>query len=160
MKKAREKYRTDLTDQGVTLRALPYRPTGKLRRTQEPAFAMHGWRTAEFRDARGNFYERERDGEWERWFLVTEKRGKRKHILFEFKPEIVPVDFMDALDRYDDLQFLCMALHGLIDDAEERKVFGLLKLDNLRSEATNLGLAIEDFRHQMEALKPPEPPVI
>jgi len=142
-----------------TFRHLPYRPTRRLRRTAAPTHSGYGWKYAQFRDDLGNLYERARDGEWERWSLVLEQTGARKRVLFKHKPEKKPRDFDDALDRHDDLIFTTMALDGLVSDAEERNVFGPIKLDNLHSAIRRFYSAIDELRQHMEMLKPPKPEV-
>jgi hypothetical protein len=61
------------------VRALPYRSTFKLARAKdEPSFRSEGWTVALFRDERGNLFQRERDGKWERWSLVLDRRDEKK----------------------------------------------------------------------------------
>ncbi len=140
--------------ESVTLRALPYRPTKRLRRTAEPSYGQRGWRTAQFQGDDGTLYERERDGEYERWWQITEQRGARKKLLYKFIPPKKDLDFGDTLDRHDDFQFLVWALRGLVDEADEQKTFGSIALTDIRSELRNLGDAVDHLGAKMEALRP------
>jgi len=140
-----------------TFRALPYRPTCRLRATAEPVFHWEGWRGKEFVDDRGDLYERQRDGEWERWFRKTEKLGDRRKVLYRYRPERKPVEFADVLDRNDDLAFLCDAFYGWLEDAEERGVYGPKALTGIRSTLNKLRNVLDDVRQEVEILRPPNP---
>lgn len=129
--------RTEYTE---TLRHLPYRPTFKLTRVRERPYFGHGWKTQAFKDARGNRYERDRDGQWERWSLVLERRrGNAGRVLYaaDLKRH-EPEEHADCLDRIDDLVFAASSLVGLVDDALERGLFPKIQLDRLRRAAVDL----------------------
>src|SRR3954471_16565649 len=91
--------------QSATIRALPYRPTCKLTGIAEPAYGYEGWRAKEFRDQSGNRFERNRDGEWERWFQITEVTGPGDKLLYQYKAPKKPVECDDIRDRNDDFEF-------------------------------------------------------
>jgi hypothetical protein len=140
-----------------TLRALPYRPTCHLRATSEPSDHSDGWKSREFVDDRGNLYKRERDGEWERWYRITERLGARRKVLYRYRPERKPVEFADVLDRQDDLEFLCDAFYGWLEDAEERGVYGPEVLTGIRSRLGKLRDLLDEVRQEVEILRPPDP---
>ena len=138
----------------VTSRPLPYRPTRQLRPTSEPAFEFEGFRTKEFIDDRGDFYERQRDGVWERWHRITEKRGEGDELVYSYQPEIKPVEHGDVEDRHADLVFLAGALCGWLEDAEELRIFGPAALVGIRRTLKKLVRALDDVRAEIELLRP------
>lgn len=140
-----------------TFQALPYRPTFRLRPTSEPARNDGcGWRCKQFVDDRGDFYERHRDGEWERWYRVEEKLGEGEKLLYRYRPERKPVTYDDALDRIDDLDFLCEAFAGWLSDARERGIFGPNALTGIHSTLDKLLGVLEDLLREVQILRPPE----
>jgi hypothetical protein len=55
-------------------KSLPYRPTFKLARAKDqPSYEAQGWTLTLFRDDRGNLFQRERDGQWERWSSMLDR---------------------------------------------------------------------------------------
>jgi hypothetical protein len=142
----------------VTSRALPYRPTRQLRATSEPAFDSKGFRTKEFVDDRGDFYERQRDGDWERWYRIVEKRGDDDELLYRYQPELKPVEHDDIEDRHDDLVFLAGAFYAWLEDAEELRIFGPTGLAGIRKTLKKLVRALDDVRAEIELLRPADLP--
>jgi hypothetical protein len=121
------------------LQPLPYRPTGKLTPTARSTTQFEGWEGREFQDARGNLYERERDGEWERWLLVEWREGPNEEILF--RPDLTksgPDDYYDCLDRINDFEFTARAIVGLIRDSQRRGLFLKGQLERLQGIADQL----------------------
>jgi len=143
----------------IVTRALPYRPTCKLTPAAEPAFPFEGWRVKEFRDEHGNRYERNRDGEWERWFQVIEQTGERDKLLYRYKPKKTPVEYDDIRDRNDDFEFLVDAFEGWLADAEERDIYGPKALIGIRSKLAKIQRAIRELRAEVDILRPPELPI-
>ncbi len=137
------------------LRSLPYRPTFKLTRLPEDPGFGRGWKSQAFRDERGNRYERDRDGEWERWSLVLERRrGQRGRVLYQadlMKRELD--EHGDCLDRIDDFRFSASAILGLIDDAQERRLFSDAQLRGMRHTAQELFDRAHSLRPAIEERK-------
>ena len=145
--------------QSITFRALPYRPIGKLRPTDEPIEWLNqaeGWRAKEFIDSSGRLYERQRFGDWERWYLILEKIGDHGKILYRYDPSKSPIDLSDAWDRHDDFVFLWQVFHGLIDDAEENNAFGPAAFAGIHHQLDRLAGVLDGLRREIDILRPPE----
>jgi hypothetical protein len=130
----------------ANVRVLPYRPLFKLARAKdEPIERFEGGLTVTtFRDDRGNLYQRERDGQWERWWLVLDRRNPGGLTLYKADlTKAEPDEHGDCEDRIDDLRFAAKALNGLIDDARERKLLGAADLDALDELVARLRRRIE-----------------
>ncbi|HXA66101.1 MAG TPA: hypothetical protein VNV82_13165 [Bryobacteraceae bacterium] len=143
--------------ESATLYALPYRPTGSLRATAEPTDYWRGWKRKEFVDDRGNLYERQRDGEWERWYRITEKVGTRRKVLYRYRAERKPIEWGDVLDRQDDLVFLYEAFGGWLAEAEDRGIYGPKALTGIHSTLKKLGNVLDELGREVEILRPPDP---
>jgi hypothetical protein len=131
-------YDPELVEQG-TLRPLPYRPTFKLKRTKERPYGMYGFLTVTFEDERGNLYQRERDGEWERWTLILERKTRRGRLLYRADTsKLEPDDHGDCLDRIDDFGFAVSAIFGLIENAKQRGLFPKEQLESMKRVAKEL----------------------
>jgi hypothetical protein len=95
MRPSKRAVQTDSQD----FRALPYRPTFKLTRMAEAPICDPGWKAQAFKDERGNIYERERDGEWERWWLVTLGETARGRVVYKADlKKAVPEEHRDCVD--------------------------------------------------------------
>ena len=153
MAKRKNAYSLDDVESTV-FRALPYRPTRKLRPTLEPSIVSRNFRAKEFIDERGDFYERQRDGTWERWLRVTEKLGVNGEVLYRYEPEVKPSDHDDKEDLHDDLVFLAQAFQGWLEEAEELRIFGPTALVGIRKSLKKLTKALKDVRAEIELLRP------
>jgi hypothetical protein len=110
----------------TTYRALLYKPTGKLTASfdETPAFRDEfGWTAKEFRDDAGNLYERQRDGEHERWLAILERTSDDPGRQYIRIPKSGPIEPGDRLDRLDDFDWVIFLVIGLILDCEERHLF-------------------------------------
>jgi len=146
------KHPTSFSD---SLQPLPYRPTGKLTPTARGTVQLEGWKIREFQDAQGSFFERERDGEWERWSLVEWREGPNEEILFGAKlTKSGPDDYHDCLDRINDFEFTARAITELIGDAQQRGLFPKNQLERLQGIADQL----LDYASSLEPTfaKPPD----
>ena len=122
-----------------TLCALPYRPTFKLTRVDNWSPGEDGWKSQAFKDDRGNEYEREHDGKWERWWLIESRKSDRGKILYKAKfAKSEPESHGDCLHRIDDLRFMARALLGLVTDARERGLFSEEQLNRIDQTADHL----------------------
>jgi len=137
-----------------SVRALLYRPTFKLTPTGDSPDCLKGWRSKTFEDARGNIYERERNGEWERWWLIEERKEPQGRILYAADlKNLEREEHGDCLDRKDDLAFAAFAVRGLIEDSSGRRLFFPEQLERINRMAQTL---IEGILALQPAI--PEPP--
>jgi hypothetical protein len=115
---------TPRSNEVATYRALPYKPTSKLKASDDPPFPDEfGWTAKEFRDDAGDLYERQRDGENERWLAVIERESTDPSRRYVRIPKPGHVDHGDRLDRVDDFDWIVMVVRGLIEDCQERRLF-------------------------------------
>jgi hypothetical protein len=105
----------------------------------EAPICDRGWKAQAFKDVSGNIYERERDGEWERWWLVTLGETARGRIVYKADlKKAVPEEHRDCVDRIEDFRFLALAITGLVEDAGERGLFPKHQLDRIQETARSL----------------------
>ncbi len=143
-----------------TLQPLPYRPTCKLTRIPGTDYNADGWRSRRFRDEEGRIYERDRDGHWERWSLITRTEYEDGTVQEMPGPQPEPFDYYEALDFIDDLYFMQGAIRGLFDDARAKGRFDALNsalvgrlseaISELTGSAISLGNDLERFHPEQE----------
>lgn len=138
-----------------TLRALPFRPTWPLRKTGRPFHDARGWRAVEFCDDKGNRFLRERDGQWERWWRITEQRGDRNKVLYRYKPKPLPVEYQEVIERHDDLDHLCWSFQGWIEEAQESGMYGPQVLTEIKAQLDVIRREVDSLRRKLLILRPP-----
>ena len=142
----------------TTYRALLYKPTGKLKASDDdtPAFRDEfGWTAKEFQDDAGNLYERQRDGEHERWLAVLECASDDPTRQYVRIPKSGPIKPGDRLDRRDDFDWMITVVSGLIEDCQERRLFPK-RPEKMRIAFRQLQKAVIELRRAYTGFYPDE----